>query len=345
MGIDRRKNLARRLFWGAMGLPVLPEIIGRLARSEATVFMAHRFSDPELGVPGHNPACLRSILSQLRKRRYDLISLEELFHRVREHKSLARAVVFTIDDGYYDAGQVAAPIFAEFDCPATIFSITEFLAGNLWLWWDKITYIFNNTKRTEIGTTLGHKQYLFDLKRHGRLESSGVLAGACYEAPEADCAACIAELSRAAEVELPSLPPAAFRPLSWDEARALQTKGISFGPHTLTHPILSHASIEQCEREIAGSWNRLLTEVSRPVPVFCYPGGSTAHFGEREIEVLRHAGLWGAVTGNPGNALSASFESSVDEWYRIPRFHYSDSLSWILQCVSGVEMMKARLHA
>jgi hypothetical protein len=61
-----------------MVLPVLPEQLAMLTHSEATIFMAHRFNAPALGISGHNPQNLRHILAQLRRRRYELISIAEL---------------------------------------------------------------------------------------------------------------------------------------------------------------------------------------------------------------------------------------------------------------------------
>jgi len=328
-----------------MVLPVLPECLAGFTHSEATIFMAHRFCGPDLDISGHDPQSLRQVLAQLRKRRYDLISIGELFRRLRAREPLERAVAFTIDDGYYDAGQIAAPIFAEFDCPVTVFVVTDFLDGKLWMWWDKIAYIFEETKRTEISARLGKEHFRFRLESAAAREGWRTLAGRCYAASDEDRQACINELSAMAGVALPSGAPARFRPLTWDEARALERKGISFGPHTLTHAVLSTISAEQSEHEIAGSWQRLRTEVSRPIPIFCYPGGELTSFGEREIATMDRMRLWGAVTGEPGNIRSESFRDSTDQWYRVPRHMYQDTLPSVLQCVSGVETLKTRLRA
>lgn len=339
-----RSGLAKRLFWNAMTLPVLPEWLARVTRSEATIFMAGRFSVPELGISGHDPQGLHQILAHLRKRRYDLISIEELFHRLREGETLERAVAFTIDDGYYDAGQIAAPIFAEFDCPATIFTVTDFLDGRTWFWQDKIAYIFTQTKRADIGARLGKEHFHFRLESNAARAGWRAFVGRCYRASEADRELCIEELSAVAEVELPSRPPEPFRSLTWDEARRLESKGISFGPHTQTHPILSAVSDERSEREITESWQRLQSEVSRPVPIFSYPGGEPADFGEREIVTMNRIGLWGAVTGHPGNIRSRSFSDSTDQWYRVPRYPHHNTLPHVLQCISGMEKIKAQLR-
>ncbi|MEO8195040.1 MAG: hypothetical protein ABI681_14400, partial [Gemmatimonadales bacterium] len=120
-----------------------------LLRSRATIFMMHRFRSPEMGVEGHDPMTLRSILRMLRKRRYELVSLATLLGDVATARPRTRpAVVFTIDDGYLDQASVAAPAFAEFDCPVTTFVTTGFLDGALWFWWDRIEYVFDNTKLT-----------------------------------------------------------------------------------------------------------------------------------------------------------------------------------------------------
>lgn len=327
-----------------MTVPVLPEWLAGLTHSEATIFMAHRFCVPELGISGHSPQNLREILAELRKRRYDLISVEEIFRRLREHETLERAVAFTIDDGYYDVAQIASPIFAEFDCPATVFAVTDFLDGKIWLWWDKIAYIFTQTKRLEISVQLGKERFHFRLESDVARASCHVLAGRLYSVSEADRLACLEELSATAEVKLPSRPPERFRALSWDEARELESHGINFGPHTVTHPILSSVSAEQSEREITGSWQRLRAEVGRPVPIFCYPGGGPTHFGGREIATMGRIGLWGAVTGESGNIRSGSFRNSTDQWYRVPRYPYQGTLQNVLQCVSGTESLKAKFR-
>jgi peptidoglycan/xylan/chitin deacetylase (PgdA/CDA1 family) len=336
-----RTSLSKRLFRAAMTLPVLPEWLAGLTHSEGTIFMAHRFHTPESGVAGHGPESLRKVLEQLRKRHYDLISVGEMFRRLREHESLGRAVAFTIDDGYHDVGEVAAPIFSCFDCPATVFTITDFMDGKIWLWWDKIAYIFAKTKRKELAVRIGKEHF------HLQVEGDTVwpeLVGRCYQASEEDRLACIDDLSAVAEVDLPLRPPDRYRSLSWDDARRLESKGISFGPHTVTHPVLATISAERSEREITGSWEKLRAELNRPVPIFCYPGGEQTNFGAREKATIGRLGLWGAVTGLPGNIRSETFEDSTDRFYRMPRFLYHDSLAGVMQCVSGMEELKGNVR-
>src|SRR5712692_6573723 len=207
-------------------LPGVAKLLSGLTDTHATIFMCHRFSVPELGVTGHDGAVLRRCLAHLRKRRYALLSLEELFRKLRDGIPLRRAIAFTIDDGYFDHGQIAAPIFAEFDCPVTTFVATGYIDGKSWFWWDKLTYIFERTGRRELTPRLGDRQIVYRLDSpDARLAGSKDLSLRCQDASEADRLACVLETSREAEVELPAKPPANFAPLSWDTARSLEKGG------------------------------------------------------------------------------------------------------------------------
>ena len=59
--------------------------------------------------------------------------------------------------------------------------------------------------------------------------------------------------------------------MTWDEARAAERNGMSFGPHTVTHPVLSQTTDDCLVQELGGSWQRLKDELANPVPVFCFP--------------------------------------------------------------------------
>jgi hypothetical protein len=120
---------------------------------------------------------------------------------------------------------------------------------------------------------------------------------------------------------------------------------MTFGPHTVTHPVLSSTPDAQSEFEIAESWKRLSAEVSRPLPIFCYPSGRSRDFGDREIATLHRLGFRGAVQGQNGETVrAAAFRGSETARFRVPRFPYHDSLHHMMQCVSGLETVKARIR-
>jgi peptidoglycan/xylan/chitin deacetylase (PgdA/CDA1 family) len=320
------------------------EVLAQATATHASIFMLHRFSSPEDGVQGHDPKTVRDILSFLRRRRYDLISLQELFRRVRECEPLRRAVAFTIDDGYFDHGSVAGPIFAALDCPVTIFAVTGFLDGKIWLWWDQIQHICETTSRKILTAKVGNEERAYTLDSvQARLTAAHDISWWCQDASHPDRENCIATLSREADIELPPTPPRKFGPLSWDEARQLERRGVTFAPHTVTHPVLSSVSDEHAQSEISLSWKRVCQELAYPVPVFCYPHGRQRDFGAREMEAVQVAGLWGAVRGYAGRFREDEFRVPPAICC-VPRFSFQDDLTDVLQCVSGLETIKARLR-
>src|SRR3974377_207968 len=104
-------QLFKRVLLSPLYVPAVAKGIGVLTHTSAAIFVLHRFGCCAEGVAGHDPAGVRSIVSQLRKEGYELISLREMFLRQREGKALRNTVAFTIDDGYFDQAEIEAPIF------------------------------------------------------------------------------------------------------------------------------------------------------------------------------------------------------------------------------------------
>ena len=338
-------HLLKRTLVVPLRVPGIANVLASLTHTQASIFMLHRFSSPADGVRGHDAATIGAILSYLRRTRYDLISVQELFRRLREDEPLKRAVAFTIDDGYFDHGLVGGPIFAKFDCPVTIFAVTGFLDGKIWLWWDQIQYVCEATSRTTLKATVGNEERSYTLdSAQARLSAAHDISFWCQDAPHPDREACISNLSLDAEVEVPQTSPRQFAPLSWDEARRLEKRGgVTFGPHSVTHPVLSSTDEEHARSEISTSWRRICEELASPVPVFCYPHGRQRDFGPREMELVRLAGLWGAVQAYPGRLCVDQFREAP-AICRVPRYPIGKGLMDVLQCISGFQVLKNRLQ-
>jgi peptidoglycan/xylan/chitin deacetylase (PgdA/CDA1 family) len=322
--------------------PALANLFAPLTRQRATVFMLHRFRNPDLGVEGHDPAGLRQILAYLRKEGYELAALEDVFRRLAgSGPTLERTVAFTLDDGYADQADTAGPVFAEFDCPATTFLTSGFLDGKLWMWWDRVEYIFRRTDRSQLSVEFAEDRWSAKWRNpEERDRANQEFVQRCKELRDVDKAPTIERLAEAAEVEVPSRPPEAYAPMTWDNVREWERRGLRYGPHTVTHCILSRTDDDQSREEIETSWQRLCAEAQEPVPIFCYPNGEPRDFGAREISTLSELGLLAAVVGTPGYAASSAFQRGGEAAFTVRRFAYQDSLPHVIQCASGVERFK-----
>jgi peptidoglycan/xylan/chitin deacetylase (PgdA/CDA1 family) len=339
-------GLIRKIYHSLLLVPAVPSCFHFARKNCATVFMMHRFTHMDCGISAFEPSLLREGLEYLRGNGYEFLSLADLLPRLsREGPPLNGAVVFTIDDGYIDHAEIASPIFAEFDCPVTTFVTTGFLDGKLWMWWNKIEFIFQKTALRTIESGIGGERVRYYRDGDEKFAvAQGDFTERCKLLDDVEKLTAIASLAESSGVGLPEMPPSMYAPMSWDQARQCEKRGMTFGPHTVTHPVLSRTTPEKAEWEITESWRRLCAEVRSPVPVFCYPNGQWSDFGAREINVLRKTGLSGAVVGAPGYAEPALFAQD-DEPFKIRRLPYPDTISELIQYASGIERCKQMIRS
>ena len=84
--------------------------------------------------------------------------------------------------------------------------------------------------------------------------------------------------------------------LGWDEVRTMHEAGISFGSHTVTHPILTALSPGRMRQELVESKQAIERELQAPVRSFAYPNGKAGDFNEATKAILREAGYSCALT-------------------------------------------------
>jgi len=307
-----------------------------------TVFVLHRFEVSRIGT---SESHLRKALAYLRRNDYQLLSVEEVVRCFSgDGPPLRKAVAFTVDDGYLDQATIGAPIFLEFGCPVTIFLTTGFLDGTVVPWWDSVNHVFANTTRSHFRSPLGGNDVSYACSTdEDRFQSEMAFLTMAKNVTDPERRAGIEELASAAEVALPDHPVSPNLPMSWDQARHLERSGVTFGPHTVTHPILSHVGADAAEHEITESWRRLRQELDRPVPVFCYPNGRLVDFGDREIEITKGLGMSGAVTVDEAVADFRSPRTDPDDAFRASRVAFPHEFLDTLFCVSGLDRVQRGL--
>src|SRR4030095_6357518 len=60
------------------------------------------------------------------------------------------SLAITVDDGYRDFLLYAYPVFRKFEIPCTVYLVSDFLDGKLWLWWNQLEYAFRNSRRDSL---------------------------------------------------------------------------------------------------------------------------------------------------------------------------------------------------
>jgi peptidoglycan/xylan/chitin deacetylase (PgdA/CDA1 family) len=337
------KDIVKRMLMRAATSRWAAPILSPSTRGLGTVFMFHRFADPQLGNAGHDPAGLRMMLTALRRSGRELLSVAEIVRRAREDDFRRGApVAFTVDDGYLDFATVAAPIFAEFDCPVTVFLVTGVLDGRDWYWWDRISFMLEETQHRTVDICVSGRTIQFGWNSpEGRMLVGQAIMDAIKQVSNAERLHILDLLSSTLDVVLPERPPKRFAPMSWDQVRSCAAMGAAFGAHTVTHPILSQIGEEEARQEIETSWRRLTSETTATTDVFCYPNGGPGDFTPATIRILRELGFTSAVTTSRAYVTSAACNATTDARYRVPRFAYPDDAIDVQQILSGIERIKA----
>ena len=232
------------------------------------------------------------------RRYYCPVSLSEIAEALRTNTPMPpNSLTITVDDGYSDL-KLAFPIFRSFGFRVTVYVVSDFSDGQLWLWPDKVKYAFRNTPLREVSVALGPggvRQFSVNTEANEELERVMMLL------PNQERLRVLDSLPDCFSVAIPASPPPACDPLSWQDLRTMAAEGLEIGAHTRSHPILSRIeSPNELADEIGGCKRRIEEELRSPVRHFCYPNGRREDYGFAAIEAVREAGYETAVTTEPG---------------------------------------------
>lgn len=108
-------------------------------RYTVPILMYHRFGSQESSL-FVSPQNFARQMKYLKDKNYVVLSLDELVEGIKKNRKFAhKTVVLTIDDGYKDNYIYAYPILKQYDFPATIFIITNFIDNKKdFMSWDEI---------------------------------------------------------------------------------------------------------------------------------------------------------------------------------------------------------------
>lgn len=209
---------------------------------------------------------------------FNPVSMSQIGIALRGGKPLPpNAVTITVDDGYGDFRSFAAPIFEAYDIPVTVYLITDFVDGKLWPWWDQLAFAVHHTSRPFADIALDgdgpacHVSTRTDPEREVAISK---LVRSLTQCPNQVRLSVLNHLPDTFETDVPKQRPPEYAPLTWDDARALESRGVEFGAHTVTHPILPSVEDKQAMHdEVAGSKARIEQQLHHPVLHFAYPNG------------------------------------------------------------------------
>jgi peptidoglycan/xylan/chitin deacetylase (PgdA/CDA1 family) len=198
-----------------------------------------------------------------------------------------RAVLVTFDDGYRTVLTLGKPVLERYGIPAVVFVCSDPVSRGRLLWYDAVARARSEAEAERLKTL-----------------------------PFAEWQSAVGAFDTSAALSDP------YAPLSIDELRSLAAApGIEIGGHTLQHPILSHASAGEQERQIGDDKRAIEEWTGQPARMFSYPNGRPRlDYTAAAREIVARCGYQAAFT------TESAYARPSNDKYELPRFLMLDSI-------------------
>lgn len=268
-------------------------------KGKILVLYYHRVNDlkQDFNLLSVNPENFRQQMLFL-KNNYDIYRFED------DWEKNAKGVVVTFDDGYLDNLEYAVPILEELEVPATVFVTTGSLLRSREFWWDELEDILLDgsdiPELLRLEDDLCSCEWKTDTWAH-RIN--------CYRAIHFLMKDCISAEKR--EIWLDNFQKWKGERISKYNVNATlnckqlrklaQSKCITIGAHTITHPCLAALHYEEQEKEIIDSIKMIESIIDKKVVCFSYPFGLWERdYSEETMQICQKAGIQKAAATDKG---------------------------------------------
>lgn len=243
------------------------------------------------------------------KRKYQLISINDLRALIYGGKPFKNACMLSVDDGWRSTYDVIYPIMKKHNVPFTVFVSPEVMKTGMNFWYYTIRYCDEAEIKDMIVSkgffSHGVQQYPLELIFKELLIDDVYAILNEYQNGHPEL-----KVSRGF--------------MNTEEVLELHNSGlVEIGAHTMVHPILQAEDEDRSHREIVQSVESLSAILKKPVTCFAYPNGlESVDFSEREKEFCKNVGIDMAFSVNPGAITKKTDPLSIPRWGSISRLRF-----------------------
>ena len=261
------------------------------------------------------PTFFEALLRRLKRKRIDVISLDEMHRRFITGEFGRRFVCLTFDDGYKDVLQWAYPLLKKYEMPFAMFIATSFPDRLGELWWLALEAVIAQNSR--IGLPIHGEQRFFDCARSAEKRELYDALYAYLRSMKSDTEVrrTVRDLCACYKIDIASL----CRDLcmDWEEiGRMAEDSLCTIGAHTVNHPMLRKVADDATVRaEMEQSRAVLHAALGRRPEHLAYPVGDPTSAGAPEFRIAAELGFKTAVTTRPG----VLFKAHRDHLTALPR--------------------------
>ena len=261
-------------------------------RKKITILYAHSIVDSEcihsaLWTPlrvQHNTVDLEHSLSTLNKQ-YQFISLSTAVKILKkEIKPINNALVITLDDGYLNNINAAAPIFSRFHISPAIYIASNHTDKNIPFWFDRLDYALQQLTASSFTTYILKEAFIFDCSTRQNLkESYSIFRRKIKSVFDNDklMRDYLAQLA----TEIENNTGKALKQImqkdshaqlaSWDQLKEAQQQfNFEIGSHTINHARLGLLDENTIINELSQSKQHIEDKLQLTCNTFCYPDNS-----------------------------------------------------------------------
>ncbi len=282
------------------------------------------------------PEFLEKVLKFLTAGRYDLVSMDEVAHRLGNAKdgpTKRPFIAVTLDDGYRDNLENAVPLFRKYNVPFTIYVAPGLVDGKASLWWENLEQIIAKLDTIHLDMPQGRAE--FPLRSHSEKNRAfeKLIAYFTRQTTEAEQRRIIKDLCWMHKVDAASHLRQSI--MSWKELSQLAEDPLcTLGAHTMGHYAVARLDEEEAIYEMEQSKRVVEAETGRPVKHFAYPYGYPAAAGIRDFALAQKAGYMTAVTTRHG----VCYQQHKDHLMALPRISLNGNfqkLRYVKTLLSG----------
>lgn len=274
----------------------------RVTHTKGVIICYHRVGSG--GVPFYSnldPTIFEAQIRFLRKA-YRIVSLDDLCRELDSGGPPAQAVAITFDDGYRDVYRNAFPVLRRYGVPATVYLTVSAIETGEVSWYDRIFAIVMKCRADTLEFE-GDPLRRFTLSsKEARLRAATEIVTTLRRYPNrARIASCTA-LEKNADLAGAELKD---RMLTWAQIEEMQKSGISFGVHTMNHPVVGRLAPLERRHELLESKQMVENRLQKPAAHFAFPFGSPSDIDPESCSLMPQYGyrsaastVWGVNTHN-----------------------------------------------
>lgn len=244
------------------------------------------------------PEFLRDVVKFVRRKGYDIVSLDEAHRRLTSSIEEKPFVCLTFDDGYRDNKDVAYPVLKEEEAPFAIYIASSYPDRVGELWWLGLEQVIENC--AYIGIRMDGE--LHHLSCQTVAEKKQVWDRVYWwmrALPQKEQRRQIRDICARYDVDLDFLCDELI--MSWDEISTLNEDTlVTIGAHTVNHYALAKLGEDDARDEMTASAKIISSYTGEMPKHFSYPYGDPGSAGPREFTLAKETGFLTAVTTRKG---------------------------------------------